>query len=85
MIGFVTSGTGVSQADIDRAYAAAKTVLHAAGVSDTAARDEYRRQWGETVTGDALVWVQARAAADRALTDGWHDPDAAYISEMGAL
>jgi hypothetical protein len=75
MIGFVTSGVGVSQADIDRAYAAAKTVLHAAGETE----DE------EAMTGDALVWVQARAAADRALTDGWRDPDAAYISEMGAL
>lgn len=46
------------------------------------AQAEYRRQWEEyddeeKMTGLARLFIEAREAADRALTQGWHNPDGA--------
>ncbi len=74
-----------AQEDENRAAAAAEAVLDAAGVDYAEAFAEYRRQLLEfddeaPMTGLALLWIQARNAADLALTEGWHNPNGAHCS-----
>ncbi len=76
--------TGADQ-DEARASAAAERVLDAAGVNYAKAEAEYQRQWLEfddeaPMTGLALTWIEARQAADIALTEGWHNVDGASCS-----
>jgi len=76
--------TGAEECEA-RASAAAERVLSAAGVPYAAAEAEYHRQWLEFdderyMTGLARTWVEARDAADLALTKGWHNPTAAGCS-----
>lgn len=66
--------------DIARARHVAESLL--AGIDHASAAAEYERQWDEhgdadALTGLATVWHAASEAADRALTDGWADPDGA--------
>lgn len=63
-------------ADIARAQNAALHVLTGAGVTPEAAEAAYRAQWIEfddeaPMTGPARVWIDAREAANRALTAPW--------------
>jgi hypothetical protein len=75
--------------DEERAVAAAEAVLDGAGLGHAAAGAEYMRQWLEfddegPMHGAALVWIQARNAADLALTEGWDKPDGAHCTiEIG--
>ena len=74
-----------SDDDKARASAAAEAVLDAAGVDYIEAEAEYQRQWLEfndesPMTGRALTWIEARQAADIALTEGWHNPNGAHCS-----
>jgi hypothetical protein len=67
--------------DEDRAASAAQAILDAAGVKYGEAEAEYHRQWlefddEEPMTGLARIWINARDAADIALTEGWHNPNA---------
>ena len=67
--------------DEARAAAAAEAVLNAAGADYNEAEAEYRRQWvkfddEDLMTGLTLVWIEANKAADIALTEGWHKPEA---------
>lgn len=76
--------TGADQ-DEARASAAAEKVLDDAGVDYAEAEAEYQRQWLEfddeaPMTGLARVWIEARQAADLALTEGWHNVDGASCS-----
>lgn len=72
----------VSDADRDRAFAAATAAL--AGVDAAAASAEFDRQvdaaLGDTskLSGLAVTWDRAVSAANRALTEGWHDTDGAF-------
>lgn len=71
----------VNEDDRQRAIEAAEAVCAAASVQPEAAAAEYRRQWAEfddeePMTGAARVWVEARQAADVALTSTWADPGA---------
>ena len=73
--------TGADQ-DEARAAEAAEAFLTAAGANYAKAESDYQRQWGELedetpMTGLALVWINARRAADAALTSGWHNTDGA--------
>lgn len=67
-------------ADEARAIAAAQAVL---GDADPAeAHRAYEQQLAQLgcddgMTGLAELWRRAGAAADVALTDGWHDPEGA--------
>jgi len=75
----------VADDDRERAESAALAVLARAGVSVADAAAEYRRQWDEfddenPMSGAALIWIEARAAADIALTEGWADPSGACCS-----
>jgi hypothetical protein len=68
--------------DKDRAAAAAVAVLDAAGVAIADAFAEFQRQWAtldsrDGMTGLAALWAEAEDAADRALTQGWANPDGA--------
>ena len=68
--------------DKDRAREAASDFLAARGISPAEACAEYRRQWEAyddeaKMHGMAAVWIEARQAADLALTDGWANPDGA--------
>ena len=68
--------------DAARAAIAAEKVLDDAGVLYADAENEYRAQWLEfddeaPMTGLAKIWINARNAADIALTDGWANPDGA--------
>ena len=80
--------TGAEQAEA-RAAAAAEKVLDAAGANYAEAEAEFQRQLLELgdegpMTGLALTWVEARKAADLALTEGWHNPDGASCSISAA-
>jgi hypothetical protein len=72
--------------DESRASAAAERVLDAAGVKCLAtAEGEYQRQWLELndeapMTGLALTWIEARQAANIALTEGWYNTGGASCS-----
>jgi len=66
----------VDDDDIERALSAALAVLREAGVTPEAADAAYRRQWEEfddetLMTGLAVVWIEAREVANRALTSTW--------------
>jgi hypothetical protein len=57
------------------------------GADQAEAEAEYQRQWLElddeaAMTGLALTWIEARQAADIALTEGWHNTDGASCSIM---
>jgi hypothetical protein len=72
----------VSAEDISRAREAAEYVFDAHATTSTAAWTAYRLQWLEhddddLMTGLALVWLEARGAADIALTAGWEMEDRA--------
>ena len=72
----------VGDDDRARAEAAALSVLDAAGTTPAIAFAEFRRQWEECdgydlLTGLGATWAAAEAAACRALTDGWHNPEGA--------
>ena len=71
--------------DEARASEAAGAVLASAGVEPTDGEAEYNRQWAEyddeaPMTGLARLWVEARDAANRALTAPWHNPGGASCS-----
>lgn len=75
--------------DEARAAAAAEKVLDAAGVNYAEAESDYMRQWLEfgdeaQMTGLALVWIEARRAAELALTEGWAKPGRALCSIIAA-
>jgi hypothetical protein len=75
--------SSVQADDIDRAERAALGILAGRNVDEVHA--EYQRQWLEfddeaPMTGDALLWIEARNAADAALTEGWHNPNGASCS-----
>jgi hypothetical protein len=70
----------VKQDDIYRAEAAALEIL--GEVNHAAAYAEYLHQFEtlggeEGMTGLAALWLEAIAAANLALTLGWHKPDGA--------
>lgn len=83
----------VTTDDRQRAENAAYSVLDRAGVTAADAYAEFCRQWEQlgrdeaadagiaqdydNLTGLAALWVEAEQAADRALTDGWHNPEGA--------
>jgi hypothetical protein len=48
-------------------------------LGDEDADDDRVQDYGH-LTGTAKIWVEAEAAADRALTLGWHDPSGASCS-----
>lgn len=78
-----------AEEDEARAAAAAEAVLDSARVDYAAAQAEYRRQWEEfddeaPMAGLARTWIEARTAADLALTRGWHNPDGASCSIVAA-
>lgn len=84
-IEIIYGSRSVDDEDRDRAKLAAAAVLNRAGVLAADAAAEYRRQWEEyddeeRMTGLALVWIEARQAADLALTEGWANPDGASCS-----
>ena len=81
-IEIVAGARSVDDADKERAREAAAAELNRAEVFAVTAEAEYRRQWAEyddedRMTGLALVWIDARNAADLALTEGWADPNGA--------
>lgn len=74
-----------AEQDEARASEAAERVLDAAGVDYAEAEAEYQRQWLEfddevPMSGLALTWIEARRAADIALTEGWHNPEGAFCA-----
>ena len=74
--------TNGAHEDEARAASAAEKVLDEAGLAYADAESEYRAQWLEfddeaPMTGLAKIWINARNAADIALTDGWANPDGA--------
>ena len=80
----ITHGSpSVTSEDKERAEAAALKVL--GDIDSSAAYAEYVRQvsadeysgYADSLTGDAAAWAKAQQAADRALTDGWYNPDGA--------
>ncbi len=86
----------VGEDDKDRAEAAALAVIKRAGTTVQDAFAEFVRQWDwlateeaeeqgkaqdyDDLTGLAAIWIEAEKAADRALTEGWHNPDGASCS-----
>ena len=77
-IDIIAGSASVQPEDRERAEAAALRVL---GDADPAeAYDEYQRQFAvldgiEGMTGLAALWERAEAAANIALTEGWHNPN----------
>jgi hypothetical protein len=72
-------------ADEVRAKAAARRVFDRAGVNGYAAQLSYQDQGGlfgdeATMKGDAMVWLAARAAANKAAVIHRADPDSAGVS-----
>jgi hypothetical protein len=70
---------GDATEDKARAHAAAMAVFNAAGCRPVEAMDEYRSQFDALdcevgMTGLALVWLNARSAAEIAASEGWHNP-----------
>lgn len=79
----------VDDEDIWRARDAAETVLAAHGVTPEDAFGAYREQWDkfddeERMTGPARIWIEARLAADIALTATWANPNAEIFCDMSA-
>ena len=64
--------------DIARAKEAAKRVLGGLAIeSYTAYQEQHAADIDEAeMTGLAALFVEATKAADQALTEGWHNPDA---------
>lgn len=82
IIGIEMTSGRADDADKERAREAAAAELNRAEVFAVTAEAEYRRQWAEyddedRMTGLALVWIDARQAADIALTEGWADTNGA--------
>ena len=72
-----------------RAQEAAENVIRSAGITPAEAYDVYKAQFlalddEAGMTGDALIWIEARQAADIALTSTWADPAAEVFCEMTA-
>lgn len=89
VIEIVTGSAFVETEDKFRAQVAAEEFLAKAGIPEKAAEYEYQRQWEEfdvedPMTGLALAWIEARRAADVALTQGWGDPDGASCEIVAA-
>jgi hypothetical protein len=81
--------SSVSQDDIWRAQEAAQKVFDAAGLSASDACSAYMAQWRDfddedPMTGAARTWIEARQAADVALTETWADSGAEVFCEMSA-
>lgn len=81
--------SSVDDEDRLRAEDAAEAVLWAAGVDAREAEADYRRQWlayddEDPMTGEALVWIEARRAADVALTSTWSNPEAEVFCDIEA-
>ena len=91
-LNIIYGAASVTDEDRERAIAAAYFVLDQHGITVPDAAGEFRAQWQylgdenaidvrvqdyEHLTGAAKIWVEAEAAADRALTLGWHDPSGA--------
>lgn len=79
----------VDSDDIDRAREAAEAVLASRHVTAETAYAAYKAQWIEhddetPMTGDALIWIEARQAADVALTSTWANPAAECFCDMEA-
>jgi len=77
----MTSGRA-DEDDMERARGAAAACLNEHGILARHAFSEYQRQWAgyddeDRMTGLALIWIDARNAADLALTEGWADPNGA--------
>lgn len=73
------------EADRERARSAAAATLNCYGLPAADVAAAYRAQWGEyddedRMHGAALIWIEARQAADLALTEGWASPDGASCS-----
>jgi hypothetical protein len=71
--------------DRSRAHAAAMAVFAAAGCKPVEAKDEYRAQFEALdsecgMTGLAVVWADARSAAEVAASEGWHDPNGCEVT-----
>jgi hypothetical protein len=71
--------------DRERAATAAAAYLNRAGIKAALACADYQQQWEEyddegAMHGPALLWIEARQAADIALTEGWADPNGASCS-----
>jgi len=95
-IDIICGNRDVTDDDRDRAENAALAVLEARDVTVDAARAEFRRQWAWLETGEAeaqglaqdyrylaglaVVWWDAEAAADHALTEGWAVPGRAHCA-----
>lgn len=72
-------------ADESRAEDAALAVFEAANVDPAAAETAYIQQWVELddeqgMTGLALIYIEARTAANIAATEGWYRPEGGDIS-----
>ena len=70
----------VGDDDSERAATAAAAFLNRAGIKAALACADYQQQWEEDegqMHGLALLWIEARQAADLALTEGWADPNGA--------
>lgn len=81
-VNVIAGSNEITEQDKDRAANAAVAVLDAAKTTISDAFAEYARQWEEfddeaPMTGLARIWADAQAAANRALTEGWHNPAAA--------
>ena len=90
LTGYGIRGAQNLDQDIDRARDAAEAVLAAAGIPAADAYAEYQHQWEEfddedPMTGPARVWIEARQAADIAVTEGWANPAAEVFCEMSAF
>ena len=71
--------------DKARAFSAAMAVFAAAGCKPVEAQNEYYRQFDSLdnevgMTGLALVWLDARSAAEVAASEGWHDPNGCEVT-----
>lgn len=71
--------------DKARARKAAMAVFDAAGCEPVKAMDEYRAQFDALdseigMTGLALVWLDARSAAEVAASEGWHNPNGCEVT-----
>ena len=82
-------GHEVNASDVWRANDAAMAAFKAAGVIPADAVAAFRAQWAEfdcidPMHGAALVYIAARSAADIALTEGWHNPEGAWVDGLDA-
>ena len=86
MLAITINGTNCDTTeDKARAHAAAMAVFDAAGCKPVDAQDEYRSQLDALdnevdMTGLALVWLNARNAAEVAASEGWHNPNGCEVT-----